>query len=721
MTSTRSKARLIGGTVGLTMLVLLPFAGRVFLYRPDVGGRAPPGLSGDGNRAAELLAAGRFEEACGDLRDADGEAGSRRDQVLAFQRAICDQALGQTERSYVRWHRLHGVFPLLDDHRRLWMGRALDRLGDDEAAQLLYEDLLLSAGSQAVADSARVYLADMVSDKGEYERALELYTDYAEANPASWPEILYRMAELHAAAGDVEGSLRARLRLMEKYPAHRSALDALRLGKGAGTDRERYARALVYFSHGQQRRARMTLDRLLRREPDHAITEKARYLLARCYLKGGEYVRARTAFERLFHEYGSAPALYRIGGIEIRLNQEREAIDTYARLVRAFPRHELADDALWQAAKAAERHSHFDLAEKLYRQLATGYADSDYADESRWSIGFMQYCRQEYTEALAYFKAARSGAGQPHIVDQSLFWAAKSAAKLSQLDEAQRLFEAAAGGFPRSYYSSRAVQMGYGGDLPSRREPLSIARRAAAAGAAKVAGHDYLERAGLLAVLGMRAHAEAELVRAERLNAGNSAALRVIRDHYEQAGILNRALVLSVRIFAAEEDRGEISNLYPSYYWEQVAAAASEASVDPYLVLSVIRQESFFNEDAVSRAGAIGLMQIMPQTGRRLARSMGLRPFHRTQLFNPRQSIRMGSYFLADQVRDFMQGPTRGIGYELGLAAYNAGPHVARQWVERFPFEDPDTFVERIPYRETRLYVKKVLKNYTIYKTLAQA
>ena len=96
-------------------------------------------------------------------------------------------------------------------------------------------------------------------------------------------------------------------------------------------------------------------------------------------------------------------------------------------------------------------------------------------------------------------------------------------------------------------------------------------------------------------------------------------------------------------------------------------------------------------------------------------------PFDRRQLFNPLQSIRMGSYFLGDQVRDFMEGPTRSVGFELGLAAYNAGPHVARQWVDRFPLEDPDTFIERIPYRETRFYVKKVLKNYTIYKSLAQA
>ena len=65
----------------------------------------------------------------------------------------------------------------------------------------------------------------------------------------------------------------------------------------------------------------------------------------------------------------------------------------------------------------------------------------------------------------------------------------------------------------------------------------------------------------------------------------------------------------------------------------------------------------------------------------------------------------------------FAAGRTREIGFELGLAAYNAGPSAARQWVRHLPLDDADTFVERIPYKETRIYVKKVLKNYTVYKT----
>ena len=122
----------------------------------------------------------------------------------------------------------------------------------------------------------------------------------------------------------------------------------------------------------------------------------------------------------------------------------------------------------------------------------------------------------------------------------------------------------------------------------------------------------------------------------------------------------------------------------------------------------------------MSHAGAIGLMQIMPQTGRVLARQLGLRRFQHNSLFDPDVSIRLGSRFLGDQVRQFATGPTRKLGFELGLAAYNAGPHVARKWIQRFSYEDPDAFIERIPFKETRRYVKLVLKNYAIYKVLSE-
>ena len=115
----------------------------------------------------------------------------------------------------------------------------------------------------------------------------------------------------------------------------------------------------------------------------------------------------------------------------------------------------------------------------------------------------------------------------------------------------------------------------------------------------------------------------------------------------------------------------------------------------------------------------MGLMQIMPRTGQSLADTLGMNRFERHSLFAPAISIRLGTYFLGDQVRQFAAGPAAKMGFELGLAAYNAGPHNARKWIARFPYQAPAAFVARIPYKDARRYVKLVLKNYAIYKALS--
>ena len=325
-------------------------------------------------------------------------------------------------------------------------------------------------------------------------------------------------------------------------------------------------------------------------------------------------------------------SLYEMGGIQVRLHRDEEAVVTFARLAAEHPGHELADEALWQAAKAAERGGDYTRARDLFGQLVDEHPRSPMRDQANWSAAFMLYCAGRYREALYMFQRVGVDASEPHLVDQSFFWAGKSARRLGLEQEAEVLFQAAADHFPRSYYSARAVSMGYRG---------SKGRRP--------------------------------------------------RNH------------------AAPDDVG--------HTWEHVRTAAGEAGLDPYLVLAVIRQESRFEERAESHAGALGVMQIMPRTGRSLASKAGMGDFEKGLLADPEVSIRMGSRYLGEQMRSFASGRTREVGFELGLAAYNAGPSAARQWVRHLPLDDADTFVERIPYKETRIYVKKVLKNYTVYKT----
>lgn len=717
--SSRTRVYLL--IAGLALLSCFPFATRFAWQRS-----AETDASVD--RVTRLISQGRYDRAFRHLKGIDtttADLTTAERARLAYQWVLCERALGMSQQAKKHLQKLAGKIPALKDYRQLWLARSFENLGERAVSAAAYRSLLDSSASPTVVDSARIYLADLYAASGELEKAAQLYSRKLGAGSRlRLPDLLHRLAQVYDSMPDPAAARRTRLRLMDGYPGDPAALKAagdIRLTQNSA---EAYALAHVYFRHQQYGTAARRLRSFLEFYPDDKRAGDAHHMLGRCYLKKGQHARALRTFARVYAEYGLPAALYRIGGIQVRVDDDAEAIDTYDRFVRAHPRHSLADDALWQAAKAAERVDEFGRAGKLYQRLVDGYGASPFLDEARWNTGFMFYCQQQYWTALKTFDAVSREARQPHIIDQSLYWAGKSAHRLNATGEAAEFFQRAASHFPRSYYSARAVRMGYAHpegspSLQAYSPEDSATADEAAIADASLRGSEGLARGALLAQLGLSGLAEAELSYVERLNRDDTAALRIIRDHYERLEILDRALLLSTRIFAAGKDSSEIPRLYPTYYWKQIAAAAGETGIDPHLVLSVIRQESYFDKGAVSRAGALGLMQIMPETGRKLARSMGVAPYERGQLLDPNVSIHMGTRFLGEQVRSFEEGPARAVRLELGLAAYNAGPRVARRWVARLPYDDPDAFVERIPYKETRLYVKKVLKNFTIYKTLS--
>jgi soluble lytic murein transglycosylase len=155
--------------------------------------------------------------------------------------------------------------------------------------------------------------------------------------------------------------------------------------------------------------------------------------------------------------------------------------------------------------------------------------------------------------------------------------------------------------------------------------------------------------------------------------------------------------------------------LFPRPYWPDLVSNAERNSLDPYLVASLIRQESEFNSGAVSRANAYGLMQLLPSVGKSLARKQGIKRFSTSQLLNPVTNLQLGTTNLR-QVLDRFGGQA-----EYALAAYNAGDVPVRQWMSSSDYKDIAEFVESIPYTETREYVQAILRNQRIYRELYSA
>jgi len=148
---------------------------------------------------------------------------------------------------------------------------------------------------------------------------------------------------------------------------------------------------------------------------------------------------------------------------------------------------------------------------------------------------------------------------------------------------------------------------------------------------------------------------------------------------------------------------------YPLAHWREVQDAAREFGQDPFLIAAIIREESLFDEVAVSRAGARGLMQLMPGTARDEARRLGV-PTRSLDLFDPATSIRLGTYSFSRRLDRF------GGDVVLALAGYNAGDARAKRWAKKLDGLERDEFIDLLPYRETRLYIKRILASYDQYR-----
>jgi soluble lytic murein transglycosylase len=216
-------------------------------------------------------------------------------------------------------------------------------------------------------------------------------------------------------------------------------------------------------------------------------------------------------------------------------------------------------------------------------------------------------------------------------------------------------------------------------------------------------------RADAFLALHMDAVAERELNVLEDTFGSDPRMLDLLVEYFETVGLHKRAIRMAERILGMSPAKsiGEAPvylrrKICPEHFGEIVTRACGEYGIDRNLFYSLIRQESLFEPDAVSWVGARGLAQIMPHTGRWIARKLGDRGFQTRDLLDPETNIRFGTYYLSVQLEDHEGDIMR------ALAAYNGGPDNVERWWEYSGAEDQDVFVEDIGFAQTDDYVRRV-------------
>lgn len=224
-----------------------------------------------------------------------------------------------------------------------------------------------------------------------------------------------------------------------------------------------------------------------------------------------------------------------------------------------------------------------------------------------------------------------------------------------------------------------------------------------------------LSRAEKLIATGFREYGAGELVNFPYYR-DNPAFAFYIANLFKRSGAYSDTIKLSWKLsrYGKPDQLSRLmaEGLFPKGYLTLVLETLKQYDLDPFLVLSLIRQESAFKARATSTANAIGLMQLIPSTAKQVARSLGQGTPSKENLMNPVVNVQLGIEYLNHLLVSFNQNMV------YALAAYNAGPTKVRQWVALRSNMHPLEFIESIPYTETRNYVKKILRNYAIYLSL---
>jgi soluble lytic murein transglycosylase len=666
--------------------------------------------------AAHMISEGDYARALKLLRELPGE---RLDQWemdrVRLQKGLCYRALGRYDEAVAAFDGGPGGFESLASYVDYWKADALEKAGSPELAHALFDEA--SAGSRGwLRDAATLRLARSYERGREFAKAVQAYERLI-GGSLEERAALAGLANVLERQQDTARTREIRLQLIEDYGWSSEALGALRSMETFSTDRERFHAGVAYARHGKYRTATRLLRNVVQDSDDPIWQGRAQYELARVYYRKRDYRTASRAFDVAYRTHRVPKGLLERARCLVRMGDDLEGARQFELFASTFPTISGAAEGLWQAAMAYERKRHYKNARRVFIGLAGRYSKSDYAGQALWRAGYIQYKRGDYEASARDFLRLANRTDENYLKDQGHYWAAKCYTELKRDDEALYWMERAAEGFPTSYYSSRARAV-LGLTTPAYPPAPDVEREGT-----PYEPSEEMVRGDLLASLGLFREAEREYRQTESDYIANRYALNDLLHRYERIGSMDRALRVSNYLLNAERSSGVpvtmtvFRRLYPTYYWGAVNRTADEVDVDPNLILAIMRQESAFNEHARSSAGARGLMQVMPATGRQMARKIRDRDFTVEDLWKPNTSIRLGGEHLSDHLQFFKkQEDVRRLG--LALSAYNAGLGRARRWSERLPSDDVDSFVESIPFLETRNYVKLVYRNYQVYTYL---
>ncbi len=642
--------------------------------------------------------------------------------LALFWLAETQRERGEDRAALAFYDEFLGSYPQVEDQVRLRRAKVHLRAKDPATAAAELRAALATAGARG---ELRRQYADLLLSHGQPQSALQLYRELYSATSGAWAraELLYLIAQAQRAVGD-EAYMSTLAEVVRSHPASyyaKLALEAVVQHSGLAITPYQEGRVLYY-----QREDASALEAFKRQErtlPGSGETPWARYRSALVYQ---------------------------------RLGRNEEALVELNGLIRDYPTGEVFRDALWEKASLLEYLGRHEGAAATYREFAARFTGSREAREASFRDGLSHYRMGDLHAAAGTWGTLLSlagaqdklwteaehgpGAQARDFEGKIALWLGKARQGSGDRSGAQQAYRLAQQARPGRYYAQRAETLqktssecGAGAlTCTFNYRPLSagismeedaevrewILGWSTPNGDIQPLASPLVRRGALFSDMGLHNEATEEFRTAVKAAGSDPMALyqvaRFLHNRRQHGAAIAAALLLwndAPEHSLEQLPRGLLKVLYPVPYGAQVVQSAREWSIDPLLLYSVMRQESLFNPMATSGASAKGLTQVIPSTGREIARALGLSAFTSEDLYRPSLSIRFGAYYLSKQLEH--------LGHPVfAMAAYNAGTGSALRWMGHTQKVDPDLFVENIDYEETSLYVRVVMENYAYYTKL---
>jgi soluble lytic murein transglycosylase len=636
--------------------------------------------------------------------------------------------------------------PVLDDYIRFWIGETLLHLGDAKEAAKAFESV-----SQAVPDSNLLSQAAFRAGEAWYQasscpEAVAWLTKAVGLNDKE-PRVSQAwlwLADCYLRTDQTAEGRETLKKLWVKFPQTKEAKEAESLlatnigGESwAPQPDDFYTRAQAFLGQALHVEAIEELKKFLAKDPSSARRGDAKLKLGVAQVRLKLYDQARETFRELAGEQAaqSNEAAVWLARVYLRQGLGEKLLE----MSRGLSKRSLSPEQKGQINLFAgiwlEDQSQFDEAIAKYRQVSKSGEPASQRAEAQWREGWVLYLTARYREAIAVWQPIvdqRDGEWEP----QALYWIARSHGHIGGV-RSREIFQLLCKRYPVTYYCQLAqgqanisvlaaadqekVQddstgTAVAGQPSSDQAQESVRNRN---GRTEIEQQPAYRRALELRTLGLEQDAARELAALTDYYSRDPNVLTALSMMLNEVGAYHHALRLVRARFRDRLERtggvvaaGLWNVAYPTGLMHTIKTQGIDG-VDPFLVAAIIREESQYDWLAVSRAGAIGLMQIMPATANAVAQRHRLPGVAREDLFDQETNIQIGVRYVEQLLAQFSDNVVHTI------AAYNAGPIAVESWATAFRGRSEDEFVELIPFQETRQYVKRVLRSYREYVRLA--